>query len=108
MGKKKIVYIAGYSRSGSTILDIVLGSQQNVFGTGELAYLFDDWLLTERKCTCGEAYNCCDFWRNFQLPAGINFNKAIEIIRRVESRSSLSALINNKLPADLIEKYRLI
>ena len=108
MANKKIIYIAGYSRSGSTILDIVLGSHQHMFGTGELAYLFDDWLLSERTCTCGETYNNCAFWKNFQLPAGINFDEAIQIIRQVESRPSLPALIDDKIPGDIIEKYRLI
>jgi hypothetical protein len=108
MNNRKILYIAGYSRSGSTILDILLGSHRDMVGTGELVYLFDDWLLPERLCTCGEPYSNCNFWKNFKLPEGTNFNDAIEIIRRVECRSSLSKLINNKVPVDLIQKYNLV
>jgi hypothetical protein len=65
--KKKILYIAGYSRSGSTILDIILSSHPQIFGTGELGYLFDDWIAGTRLCTCeqnmlivysGKTLNC--------------------------------------------------
>lgn len=108
MGEKKIVYIAGYSRSGSTILDIILGSHESMFSTGELAYLFDDWLLVERTCTCGKTYSNCSFWKNFKLPEEITFNEAKSIIRQIEDRSSLSMLINNKFPTHVIRKYSLI
>lgn len=36
----KVIYISGYGRSGSTLLDIVLGSQPNHTGCGELCNLF--------------------------------------------------------------------
>lgn len=37
----KVIYISGYGRSGSTLLDIVLGSQTNHTGCGELCNLFE-------------------------------------------------------------------
>src|SRR5689334_12852153 len=101
MNNKKIVYIAGYSRSGSTILDIILGSHQNMFGTGELTYLVDDWLHAERLCTCGNTYTKCEFWKHFKLPEEMSFEEAIKIIRQVESRSGLSLLVNGKIPANI-------
>ena len=38
-----IIYIAGYGRSGSTVLDIMLGDHPRIFSGGELTYLFDDY-----------------------------------------------------------------
>ncbi len=108
MKSKKIVYIAGYSRSGSTILDIILSSHPAIFGTGELAYLFDDWLQQDRLCTCGEPYGNCRFWKQFALPAGMDMETAKSVVRKVESRSSLKALVNGQLPEDIIEKYKQI
>ncbi|MEP6512659.1 MAG: hypothetical protein ABJA79_02235 [Parafilimonas sp.] len=106
--KRKIIYIAGYSRSGSTILDILLSSHSNIFGTGELVYLFDDWPNVSRTCSCGKIYSECDFWKNFQLPQDINFKNAIEIIRLVESRKHLTALIQNKISSPVVEQYKKI
>jgi hypothetical protein len=106
--KRKIVYIAGYSRSGSTILDILLSSHSAIFGTGELVYLFDDWLNDTRACTCGEIYKNCDFWKKFTLPDEISFEDAIRIIRSVESRKQLNALIEGKIERNTIQKYQSI
>ena len=106
--RKKIIYIAGYSRSGSTILDILLSNHSDIFGTGELVYLFDDWLENERACTCGEVYKNCSFWRNFKLPQEITFQEAIKIIRSVESRKQIQPLLNEQIESATIQKYRLI
>lgn len=57
----EIVYIAGAGRSGSTILDIVLGSSPSVFGAGELINLRRVF-STHEKCSCGARVIDCEFW----------------------------------------------
>jgi hypothetical protein len=108
MSNKKIVYIAGYSRSGSTILDIILSSHPKIFGTGELGYLFDDWLEGTRTCTCEQVFDHCLFWKNLAMPEGIKLKEAQQIIRQVETRKNLKFLINEKLSKPVIAKYKLI
>lgn len=54
----KIVYVAGWSRSGSTILDRVLGAAEGWFSCGELRLV---WGGTH--CTCGEQAFDCPVWR---------------------------------------------
>ena len=46
-----IIYIAGYGRSGSTLLDIVLTNAENSFSLGEINNIFD-----ERKKVTDEFY----------------------------------------------------
>ena len=41
---KLLVYIAGYGRSGSTLLDTVLSSHPQLEGVGEIKYLFREVL----------------------------------------------------------------
>jgi len=106
--KKKIIYIAGYSRSGSTILDIMLSSHPDIFGTGELGYLFNDWSEGIRTCTCEQTYDACPFWKDLTMPIGIDFKEAQQIIRQVESRKNFKLLINDKIPSGRIEKYKTI
>ena len=65
--KKKtcsIIYIGGYGRSGSTILDIVL---QNA-GAGSLGALSNlpTWLKFDHLCSCGEKFSCCSFWKDIE------------------------------------------
>ncbi|MHA1273459.1 MAG: sulfotransferase domain-containing protein [Promethearchaeota archaeon] len=59
---KKIIYLAGYGRSGSTILERILGANKNIIALGELKdflYLLDSF---EERCSCGEKLNFCSFW----------------------------------------------
>jgi hypothetical protein len=57
----KVLYIAGYGRSGSTFLDMLLGNHDDVFGAGEITHLFTA-LLEDKVCTCGEIYLKCPVW----------------------------------------------
>lgn len=58
----QVVYIAGYGRSGSTVLDIILGNHPDVFGAGELNMLLPD-LAGDGACSCGQPYRDCDVWK---------------------------------------------
>jgi hypothetical protein len=57
----RVVYIAGEGRSGSTVLDVLLGAHPEVFGAGEL-WAF--WVGGARagRCGCGESFADCRFW----------------------------------------------
>lgn len=65
-----IVYIAGYGRSGSTFLDIVLGASPSVYGVGALSNLFK-WGAEGHSCSCGQGVMACDFWGEILRELGI-------------------------------------
>lgn len=75
-GPVKIVYIGGYGRSGSSLLDSLLAHRGNAVSGGELTSLFD-WYDRGRPCTCGVAVNECPLWG--------------AVVPAVETRLSLSA-----------------
>lgn len=56
-----VIYISGDGHSGSTLLDILLGSQKNVFSCGELNNISREGLLQE-FCSCGEQLGDCQLW----------------------------------------------
>jgi hypothetical protein len=58
----RVVYIMGAGRSGSTVLDVILGSHPEVFGTGELIHIFREEALHRANCACGEARDACPLW----------------------------------------------
>lgn len=62
MSKTKIIYIAGYGRSGSTVLDMLLGNQQEIFGGGELWSFFQDITNGVTKCSCDQGLKECPVW----------------------------------------------
>ncbi|ABR63371.1 sulfotransferase [Sinorhizobium medicae] len=58
----RIAYIAGYGRSGSTILDIALGQHASVMGAGEVTSLTRHVWRHNEYCACGNAIRDCSFW----------------------------------------------
>lgn len=65
----KIIYIGGYSRSGSTLLDRMLGQLPGFFSTGELGYLTTHGIIQGRKCGCGKVFQDCPLWHEIGIAA---------------------------------------
>lgn len=59
----KLIYIAGYGRSGTTLLDIALGQQPGVFATGELTALPRHVWSEREYCACRLRADECRFWK---------------------------------------------
>jgi hypothetical protein len=58
----RVIYIAGYGRSGSTALAAILGNHPDVVSTGELCELPRSGWMADEYCACGERGNRCPFW----------------------------------------------
>jgi hypothetical protein len=63
MSTSKVVFVGGYSRSGSTLLDRMLGQLPGFFSTGELGYIWTHGLEANQLCGCGERFLSCPFWK---------------------------------------------
>jgi hypothetical protein len=57
-----VVYIAGWGRSGSTLIGSILGQIPGYFAAGELRYIWDRGLLENWRCGCGEPFRTCPVW----------------------------------------------
>jgi hypothetical protein len=57
-----VVYIAGSGRSGSTLLERILGALPGYVNVGELIDTFRRVVKFDELCGCGEAFSSCDFW----------------------------------------------
>lgn len=58
----KVLFIVGWDRSGSTILDLVLGGTTGFLAVGELQHLWDRGILERRLCGCGSPVVDCAHW----------------------------------------------
>lgn len=58
----KALYIGGHSRSGSPLLDRILGQLPGWLSTGELGYLTTHGLQQNRLCGCGVRFLDRRFW----------------------------------------------
>lgn len=58
-----VLFIGGASRSGSTLLALLLGRIEGVFVAGELRYVWLRGLIQNELCGCGTPFRDCPFWR---------------------------------------------
>ncbi len=61
--KIKVVYIAGEGRSGSTLLERILGQHPRIFAAGELKHIWERSFIENQLCSCGKAFNDCPVWQ---------------------------------------------
>lgn len=57
-----LIYITGYGRSGSTLLDIALGQHRHVLGSGEVGALTRHVWANDEYCACGQRVRSCRLW----------------------------------------------
>jgi hypothetical protein len=60
----KVLYVAAWGRSGTTIVDNVLNGYPRVFSAGELRYLWRRGLVAKQSCGCGVPVPECPLWRD--------------------------------------------
>ena len=65
-----VIYIAGSGRSGSTLLERLLGAVPGWVATGELIDLPRRVAPADELCGCGEPFSACPFWSQVAGPAG--------------------------------------
>jgi hypothetical protein len=58
----KVLYIGGLGRSGSTLLDRMLGQIPGFFSAGEIRDLWNRGIQENLLCGCGIAFADCPFW----------------------------------------------
>lgn len=105
--KPDLVYIASDVRSGSTLLDLMLGSHSEISSVGEIQYLTDhfrrkgtgyswDW-----KCTCGKDFKDCEFWSKINSlvkeKTGDDISERETWVRRVKQPFAYLTMSNSLL-----------
>jgi hypothetical protein len=58
----KVLYVGGTGRTGSTMLDQLLGCEDGWFSGGELAFIWSYGLMRGGRCSCGDRLSDCRVW----------------------------------------------
>jgi len=57
-----VLYVGGCGRSGSTLVDRILGAIDGTVAVGELVHLIQRGLIENEACGCGQPFRSCPFW----------------------------------------------
>lgn len=107
---KTILFIVSAGRSGSTLLDMIIGAHSRCFSLGEIFHLNEE-IRKNSLCGCGEVSHNCQFWRRidnrlykrigvsiyrssqkFVLDPSFEFKKDNKVIHYFKSLLSLTGL----------------
>jgi hypothetical protein len=98
--KVKVLYIAGMRRSGSTILERILGQIDGFLTVGEMQLLWFH-LVRQYPCGCGQLYETCEVWKPIIEDAYGGFD-------RIDARAMLDEILQMryKTPALRSKRYK--
>ncbi|HQY33445.1 sulfotransferase [Actinotalea sp.] len=57
-----VVYLGGFGRSGSTLLERLLATLEGTVALGEVVHLWERGIAADDLCGCGQAFSSCPFW----------------------------------------------
>lgn len=58
-----VLFIGGFGRSGSTLLEALIARVDGTVALGEVEHLWERGVLNDEKCGCGMTFSRCPFWR---------------------------------------------
>ncbi len=98
----KVLYIAGTGRSGSTLLECILGQLPGVFAAGEVTHIWDRGYFQNQLCGCGAPFRECPFWSEvtreaFGGPDRLDYSELIELRRVICSLTRVPQLVKRQL-----------
>lgn len=82
----RVVYIAGVGRSGSTLLERVLGGVPGWVNAGELNAIFSRVATQDQRCGCGRTFSTCPFWTAVGAEAFGGWASVTERVARLQPR----------------------
>lgn len=95
----RVVYIVGSTRSGSTLLDLLLGTIPGVVSLGEARYFWERGVLQGRGCSCGREAKQCPVWGD--RPPWVTKDRAGQVVawqRRHLRTRHFRAVLHGEVP----------
>lgn len=62
-GLLPVLFIGGIGRSGTTVFELSLGTDDRVQPLGEVIHLWQRSLIENESCGCGTPFSNCEFWQ---------------------------------------------
>ena len=94
----RVLYVGSWGRSGSTLLDLILGQIRGFRSVGELRYLWERGLAGRQRCGCGVPVPDCPFWgavleEAFGRTGGVDTGEMLALWRRVDGLARIPWLL---------------
>src|SRR3712207_1729970 len=109
----RLLYLGGLGRSGTTLVERLLGELPGVCALGEVVHLWRRDVVGDERCGCGERFSACAFWtavgqRAFGGWSSVDIERLDALRDTVERTRHIPRLAGATLPAVLradVEEY---
>lgn len=98
----KVLYIGGFGRSGSTLVERILGQLPGFCSSGEVVFLWQRGLIDGQLCGCGTPVPECDFWGRVGKTAfggwdEIDAHEMLALQKRVDRNRYIPSMVAPRL-----------
>ncbi|POM27122.1 Sulfotransferase domain protein [Actinomadura rubteroloni] len=105
------MFIGGLGRSGSTLLERIVGELPGAFALGEAVHLWQRGVLDGERCGCGATFGECVFWQRVGAEAfggwdAFDIDAFLELKGSVDRTRFIPSLARRRLAAPLAERVR--
>ena len=99
---QKVLYIGGFGRSGSTLVERILGQLPGFCSAGEIVFLWQRGLIEGQLCGCGTPVPECDFWTRVGKTAfggwdEIDAHEMVALQHRVDRNRYIPSMVAPRL-----------
>ena len=111
-GDLRVIYLGGLGRSGSTLLERLLGELPGACAAGEVVHMWQRGIVENERCGCGREFRSCSFWSQVGMAAFGGWENVqvdrFAALRASVDRTRFIPLLAGPLPARMrrsLEEY---
>ncbi len=104
----RVLFLGGLGRSGTTLLERLLGQLAGVSPLGEVVHLWQRDLIDDERCGCGDRFSACGFWQKVGIEAfggwdAVDARRVSELAAAVERTRHIPRMALGRKPEGLTE-----
>lgn len=98
----RVLFLGGLGRSGTTLLERILGGLPGAVPVGEVVHLWKRGVVADELCGCGEHFGCCPFWQAVGRQAfggwdQVDVERVEQLRARVDRTRRIPVLMSSRL-----------
>jgi hypothetical protein len=106
----RVLYLGGLGRSGTTLVERLLGELPGVVALGEVVHLWQRDVRDDERCGCGARFSACAFWqrvgeRAFNGWATVDVDRIHALRDAVERTRHIPRLASAQVPPNEVREY---
>jgi hypothetical protein len=104
----RVLFLGGLGRSGTTLLERLLGQLPGISSLGEVVHLWQRDLRDDERCGCGDRFSACGFWQKVGVEAfggwdNVDPQRVLDLAALVERTRHIPRLARSSVRPEVVE-----